>query len=320
MSAIDFSPAENPGELWAITSYFNPVGYWRRLANYKLFRERLNIPLVAVELAYGPNFELNDDDAEILIQLRSQDIMWQKERLLNVALRALPKKCKKVVWVDCDIIFERRDWPEQVCRLLDRFVIVQSFSHAHYVPRDCKPEEIRLSNAEIVRPSLAYGVASGLPARTCFGEDSERGYGTFAPGFSWAMRRDVIDDLRFYDACILGGGNRAMAGALYGCSDHIFDYYEMGEPAKTRYLTWAQRIRDATAGQAGFVDCNLFHLWHGTIKNRRWQDRYEKLKQFSLDLSEDIAIDTSGCWRWNTDKKAMHEYVRDYFASRREDG
>src|ERR1700734_2279886 len=133
MSAIDFSPAENAGELWAITSYFNPVGYWRRLANYRLFRERLNVPLVAVELAYGPNFELNDDDAEILIQLRSQDIMWQKERLLNVALGALPKKCKKVVWVDCDIIFERRDWPEQVCRLLDRFVIVQSFSHAYYV-------------------------------------------------------------------------------------------------------------------------------------------------------------------------------------------
>jgi hypothetical protein len=44
--------------LWAITSYFNPMKYQRRRANYRLFRERLGVPLVTVELAYGPDFEL----------------------------------------------------------------------------------------------------------------------------------------------------------------------------------------------------------------------------------------------------------------------
>ncbi len=31
-------------ELWAITCYFNPIGYRRKLANYRLFRHRLSVP------------------------------------------------------------------------------------------------------------------------------------------------------------------------------------------------------------------------------------------------------------------------------------
>ena len=47
-----------PSRLWAITSYFNPVGYQRRLENYRIFRQRLTVPLVTVELSFAPVFEL----------------------------------------------------------------------------------------------------------------------------------------------------------------------------------------------------------------------------------------------------------------------
>ena len=60
----------HPKDLWAITCYFNPMHYRRRLANFRIFRDHLQLPLVAVELAYGPEFELQAQDAEILIQLR----------------------------------------------------------------------------------------------------------------------------------------------------------------------------------------------------------------------------------------------------------
>src|SRR5262249_46941224 len=90
--------------LWAISSYFNPAGFRRKLANYRLFRERLIVPLVTVELAYGPNFQLTEGDADVLVQIRGRDVMWQKERLLNLALQALPGECKNVVALDCDII------------------------------------------------------------------------------------------------------------------------------------------------------------------------------------------------------------------------
>jgi hypothetical protein len=55
--------------MWAITSYYNPVRYKRRLANYKLFRANLDVPLVTVELSFDGRFELTEDDADILIQV-----------------------------------------------------------------------------------------------------------------------------------------------------------------------------------------------------------------------------------------------------------
>ena len=38
--------------LWAITSCYNPMGYARRAANYRLFRRSLNVPLVTVESSW----------------------------------------------------------------------------------------------------------------------------------------------------------------------------------------------------------------------------------------------------------------------------
>ena len=67
------------GRLWAVTSYYNPVPYRRRLDNYRIFRERLALPLLTVELAYRAP-ELAPGDADILVQIPGRDVMWQKER------------------------------------------------------------------------------------------------------------------------------------------------------------------------------------------------------------------------------------------------
>lgn len=45
-------------DVWAITSFYNPIGYRRRRENFDHFRRRLNVPLVAVELGFGEKFEL----------------------------------------------------------------------------------------------------------------------------------------------------------------------------------------------------------------------------------------------------------------------
>jgi hypothetical protein len=80
------SVAAHNGPLWAVTSYFNPAGFRRRRENYRVFRDRLAVPLAAVELSFNGHFELAPQDAEILIQIPGRDVMWQKERLLNVAV------------------------------------------------------------------------------------------------------------------------------------------------------------------------------------------------------------------------------------------
>jgi hypothetical protein len=43
---------------------------------------------------------------------------------LNVALQGLPETCRRVVWIDCDVVFEADDWAERTNALLDRFMLV----------------------------------------------------------------------------------------------------------------------------------------------------------------------------------------------------
>ena len=99
-------------KLWTIAAYFNPCGYKSRLDNYERFREQLKTPLLTVELAFEEPFELEPTAADILIQRRGESVMWQKERLLNIALDHLPAECEAVAWLDCDVLFSRADWPE----------------------------------------------------------------------------------------------------------------------------------------------------------------------------------------------------------------
>jgi hypothetical protein len=314
------SAADKTGtELWAITSYFNPARWRRRLSNYRVFRDRLRVPLVAVELAYGPDFELSDDDAEILVRLRGGDVMWQKERLLNVALRALPHDCRKVICVDCDIIFGTTDWPETVSRLLDRYMILQPFRHVHHLPQDWKPVEPTSSAAAFSQESVAFCVASGTSPAALLSEIPRDG--SFrSRGFTWAARRELFDRHEFYDACIVGGGDLALGCGTYGCFDSIVNFHRMNSRQRERYLAWAEPFHRTVGTAAGWMEGDIYHLWHGDIRDRRYPERHKMLPSFEFDPFEDIVIDGRGCWRWNSDKPQMHACVREYFASRKEDG
>ena len=54
-------------------------------------------------------------------------MLWQKERLLNLALAALPDRCDAVAWLDCDVVFEDDDWPARAVEALQRFPLIQPF-------------------------------------------------------------------------------------------------------------------------------------------------------------------------------------------------
>jgi hypothetical protein len=303
--------------VWAVTAYFNPKRYRRRRDNYRVFRECLNAPLVTVELAYGPDFELGPEDADILIQLRGRDVLWQKERLLNVALQSLPASCRKVVSVDCDLVFESADWLERTSLLLDRFLVVQPFSHVHRMPIAWSPGQTRPAETESLR-SPAFLLASGMPLSTCLGTPAEQL--KCALGGAWAARRDLLDAHAFYDACILGGGDNAFVRAAYGCFEEAMRLHLMNARRRQHYLAWARPFFDAVRGSVGFADGDLLHLWHGTPHDRRYRSRNQGLEPFQFDPYSDIAIDDNGPWRWNSDKREMHAYVSEYFSARMEDG
>jgi len=307
-------------ELWAITCYFNPVGYRRRLANYRLFRQCLKIPLVTVELSLDDGFQLGPEDADILVQLRGSDIMWQKERLLNVALKSVPENCRKIAWLDCDVIFAAEDWPKRASQALDQHVLVHLFQERYNLPRDVMPDQLVDGDRSRVADSVVFRTVMGqaIPEDFCLADAPLKRRST--AGLAWASRRESLDEHGLYDACILGGADRAILCAALGKPDYGAQALIMSERRATHYYTWARGYAEAVRGRVGHIGGRLYHLWHGDLENRQYAARQKILERFDFDPYYDIALDEGGCWRWDSDKTELHQVVREYFGSRKEDG
>lgn len=313
-------PRDGGSELWAITSYFNPQRYRRRLANYRLFRRHLNVPLATVELSFDGSFELNPCDAEILIQRCRGDVMWQKERLLNVALEALPPACRKVAWLDCDVVFGRDDWADAASRMLERCVIVQPFEHLYDLPADASLDQGFTSCGDRPIPSFASQLPRGVSIEQFRRPSSRTGRPPLMPGNAWAARREALQRHGLHDVNIMGGGDCALACAAIGQFENWARIAEMGEPHAEHYIHWGRRFHDVVRGEVGSVAGALAHLWHGHLGNRKFGNRQARLRQCGFDPYHDIAVGDGGCWFWNSDKPALHKLLREYFRLRREDG
>jgi len=306
-------------DLWAITPFFNPIGYQIRLKNFMEFRKQLRIPLLAIELSFDGNFELDERDAEILIQLRGRDILWHKERLLNIALKHLPEECSKVAWLDCDMIFGREDWDFLLRSQLEKFQLVQIFQEVCDLPKGFSLDNLGggLSlptvNSTCYRAFHGMGVARGLR------DADHRSQESSANGLAWAATRKLLDKHGFYDACILGSGDRAMVCAALGEFEAARKALYMSDPQFEHYMAWAKPFNEDLQGKVGYANGTIYHLWHGNPSKRRIGSRYKILKPYMFDPHKDITLGQDGCWEWVDNRKKLSDIMRKYFLSRMED-
>lgn len=313
-------PRRLPGELWAVTALFNPAGFQSRRANYQLFREglaRANVPLLTVELAMdGAALELAVGDADRLLQFQGGDALWQKERLLNLGIAALPSSCDKVVWLDADILFERDDWAVATAELLEQLIVVQPFSRS-----------IRLLPGEMAAPIEQYPIGSGdheVLHSMAYGVQS-RGYGCLDSyvehghcGYAWAARRDVLQKHGLYEANILGNGDLNAAHAMYGGARYLKS--ERLSPALHAHLSrWADAFHQQVRGSVGYVDGTVYHLWHGKKDDRRYLERLSILIEHAFDPAADLDMTPNRPLQWSSAKVELHRQCRQHFALRRED-
>ncbi|MFH1726901.1 MAG: hypothetical protein ABIA04_00595 [Pseudomonadota bacterium] len=129
---------------WGITTYFSYSKNDIRYKNYQIFREnskKQGLQLITIELAKtNKSFQLiKEKDAEILIQLKSDSVLWQKERFLNIALNKLPKTCKYVCAIDCDIVINDKNWISKSIEALKKHKAIQPFKYAILMKKDKSP-------------------------------------------------------------------------------------------------------------------------------------------------------------------------------------
>lgn len=317
--------SNNDSGIWVITSYFNPLRYQSRRDNFQVFRDHLQMPLLTVEQGIDGNFELSEKDSTKLVQISTSDLMWQKERLLNVALENLPDACTVVAWIDCDVLFERQDWTDLTLQALEKYELVQLFGEVLYLKRNADLSMPLVNQYELKRKSVGIGHQRGVlknnPLIPSNESTKKNGVSSeYSNGFAWAMKREHLEKCRFYDASILGGGDYKFSQAASGLWETVKRYHNLGEKEYCHYQGWAQRFFEVVQGNIGSIPGQLYHLWHGDLLDRAYLKRHGVLRNHDFDPERDIAINAEGCWRWNTEKPALHQVVHQHFINRYEDG
>jgi hypothetical protein len=127
--------------------------------------------------------------------------------------------------------------------------------------------------------------------------------------------------LGFYDKLVLGSGDALLAHGFYGnsncfLSSEIYSSQAMREDQQA----WINKVYERTKGSVGYLEGSIFHVWHGSIKNRMFEQRRGILKKYNFHPYKDIELDDNECWRWSSNKKEMHHWIKQYFWSRNEDG
>lgn len=290
--------------LQAICCYYNPIGYRNRYRNYCEFRENLKVPIKVIECVFED--QEPETDAEIVIRATRKNLIWQKERLLNILIDTLPPECDKIAWLDADIILENPDWFAEADSKLDEHEVVQLYSFVESWNED---------RSGIMDSSWSAGYVYAT-------EKVRSG----APGMAWAARRDLIKD-GLYDRAVIGNGDRLMFNRWV---DERIDNIKARELKDLGLCEWGWQFlplvwhQDANrwgrpAKSIGYVDGNVKHMWHGQREYRRYAQRGWQIERFyQFDPQKHLQLDDNKLWK--SDHEGILWYMKAYLEGRREDG
>lgn len=301
-----------------ITCFFNPNNCQIRLNNYKIFHEyikRTNTELYTIEIVFeNKNFELNSNDANYIKQIKSKDIMFQKERMLNIALESLDEKYKEIIWMDCDLFYFENDWTERVSEGLKNHIVIQPYSQAIALPKST------FFHYDSYQTNFDNCFGSGTIKRSyAYYKSKKNSFNNFHhghAGYVWAARREFLDRHKFYDPIITGAGDLFMLMAFtgqFGWLDYPDQLKGYDMEAAVHFFDWGFPVYKEIKGQIGYTNDVVYHIWHGEIYKRNYLDFCKILQINKFNPNKDIKINSDGCWEWSSDKEILHNQIKDIF-------
>jgi hypothetical protein len=238
---------------------FNPAKSKRIIMNYlytKNIMEKQGIPTFTLELIIG-NDKPEIPASKNVFHVHGNSIMFHKEKLCRILADKIPQTFTKLVFCDADVVFQEKDWYQNLSKLLNTHDIVHPFTEALWKDLTYKQDLMKRK--------------SSLLSKGDFVDTN------FHPGFVWAFRRDWYDKVGFFDYAITGSGDTLSCAAWM---DKKFPESSKSYPKKAlthRYNEFLLKVRKnkpRLTTMPGVVE----HLWHGSRENRRYADRHTILE------------------------------------------
>jgi len=290
-------------DIAVITCHFNWNGFVRPVQNLNRFLRQMDAAGISV---YGIEAQLEGREFATTspnwkrIRATENNVMFQKEALLNLAETLVPPQFTKVVWIDADLYFTNPDWLRITSQLLDAFRVVQPFSMAWWTRRDGTIER-------------------GKPPASLVGIDQRwRGH----PGFAWAAQRSLWSECGgLYIKTPVGHGDTVFASSVLG-TDFVREngsYYGIGANT-TAFKAWKAKLAEWSGAKVGTTPGQIYHEWHGEMQDRRYKERSSIIDGI-FDSEKHVSLDSQGLLAWTKEAPAsMKQQVLEYFRERKEDG
>lgn len=134
------------------------------------------------------------------------------------------------------------------------------------------------------------------------------------PGFAWAANKTSFPNY-LYDKNIIGSGDTFMVDCLLNSWD-IHGFAKKFTPKmKIHMERWAKELPVLSCD---FIPQSIYHLYHGSLKNRAYMDRHDILIENEFDPETDIKL-VNNVYEWATEKPNIRNAISQYFINRKED-
>lgn len=279
---------------------FNPVKSKRIIMNYlytKNIMEKQGVPTFTLELVLGNNVPEVAEDSNVF-HVYGNSVMFHKERLCRLLEQKIPQTYTKLVFCDADIIFRRKDWYNELSKLLDSHDVVHPFTEGIWKDLTYKQDLVKrktslLSKGDFIDP-------------------------VFHPGFVWAFRRDWYNKVGFFDYAITGSGDTLSCAAWM---DRKFPETSRSYPKQAlreRYEEYINKIKK-NKPRLTYMEGVVEHLWHGSRQNRKYADRHRLIENID-GVDSILKINDYGVFEFKDDVLELwNPLFTKYFEERNDD-
>jgi len=289
-------------EVGVVSWFWNPNNDENKIKSYNEFASIIanyGMPLTTVELATENDPFTLTKSSENLISVRSKDVMWQRERLLNLAAAKMSTPgIRYIVWMDHTMRWEESsDW------------------------RSVVSEALKLNR--LVNLSADRLIGSG---------DSIAGHlktGATAPDGAWAAPAEYFSSVGLYDVAVAGGGGEELLRSAIGTFSREWynnltritnTYFPRCENCRRRmsapeyswhYKNWAQLFSENVGFNVRFSS-EMTQSANSSSGNRAFAGRRPQrlLSRMGFDPANDLVLNEDGCWEWSSDREDLKQAVR----------
>jgi hypothetical protein len=312
-------------EAIVLSCFFNPTKSAYRLSNFTLFYSTIkHLNHKIIECAIGDDdFQLSSEVyGDNVVRVRVKDLLFHKETLLNQLIAQTTEPY--VFWIDADVIFTNKNWlVDAVRKMKDGANIIQPFKYCIHLEKDENEPSFNVEEAKAFassstkrNPALWRSFASNWSEYQYdrnHDQVESSNYDVHGHvGFAWgATRRTLESSGGLYDKALIGGADHIMAHAAVGQLDSVCVNRAFAGADMNEIHLWSRKFFAATAGRLAYVQGDLYHLWHGDIKNREYLKR---IQDFAPVTKHTRRNPVTGFHE--TDDVTSTTYMQNYFQQR----